>query len=219
MVTFVSTARGDRLRHGLFRLCIAAPLIGVALTAGCRSPYHADRGAAVGGLGGAAVGSVVGAHNGNPLAGAVVGGALGALTGAVIGEGLDEVEARNQAAIEASLGRQIQGTTTFGDVVTMSQAGLGDDVIVTQIRHHGLERLPSSTDLVALKQQGVSDPVLKAMQTPPPQQVMAAQPVAPVIVEEHYYGYGPRWCPPPRAFYYHHHHRRPRTSWGIAISN
>lgn len=220
MVIFLAVARADRSLLAVSQLFVVATLSVVAFS-GCRSPYHADRGAAIGGLGGAAVGSVVGAHNGNPLAGAVLGGALGALTGAVIGDGLDEVEARNQAAIEARLGRQIQGTTTFGDIVTMSQAGLGDEVIATQIRHHGMERMPSAADLVALKQQGVSDGVLRAMQTPPSPPVMAAQPVAPVIVEEHYYGYGPRWCgpPPPRAFYYHHHHRRPRTSWGIAISN
>lgn len=53
--------------------------IAVAALAGCS---QTEKGAAIGGLGGAAVGAAV-AHD--PAVGAVVGGAIGATAGAIIG--------------------------------------------------------------------------------------------------------------------------------------
>jgi len=50
-----------------------------------------EQGAAVGGLGGAAVGAAVA---GNPVQGAVVGGAVGALAGAVIGHASEAGQCR-----------------------------------------------------------------------------------------------------------------------------
>lgn len=51
----------------------------VAALAGCS---QTERGAAIGGLGGAAVGAAVA---GDPVEGAVIGGAVGAVAGALIG--------------------------------------------------------------------------------------------------------------------------------------
>src|ERR1700674_110804 len=91
----------------------ARPTIGllsalvVVTAAGCYSPYAADRGALLGGLTGAGVGAVVGNAVGNTAAGALIGGGAGALTGGAIGQGFDAMEARNRAAIEAQLGRQV----------------------------------------------------------------------------------------------------------------
>lgn len=50
-----------------------------------------EQGAAVGGLGGAAVGAAVA---GNPVQGAVIGGAVGALAGAVIGHASEAGQCR-----------------------------------------------------------------------------------------------------------------------------
>ncbi|BCG86631.1 MULTISPECIES: YMGG-like glycine zipper-containing protein [unclassified Mesorhizobium] len=50
-----------------------------------------EQGAAVGGLGGAAIGAAVA---GNPVQGAVVGGAVGALAGAVIGHASETGQCR-----------------------------------------------------------------------------------------------------------------------------
>lgn len=52
-----------------------------------------EQGAAVGGLGGAAVGAAVA---GDPVKGAVVGGAVGALAGAVIGHASEAGQCRYQ---------------------------------------------------------------------------------------------------------------------------
>lgn len=49
-----------------------------------------DRGTAIGGAGGAAIGGIVGSQSGNTAAGALIGGAAGAGSGALIGNELDK---------------------------------------------------------------------------------------------------------------------------------
>lgn len=201
-------------------LVAAAALV---LAAGCRSPYYADHGALAGGLVGAGAGAAIGQHNGNALAGAVIGSAVGAITGNAVGESIDEDIARNNAIIEQRMGRQFSGAVTTTDVVAMSQSGLSEEVIVTHIRANGMAQRPQAGDLIALKNQGVSDRVINAMQQPPvprvSQPVYAAPP--PVIVEEHYYG-RPYYGPPPGYWRHHHHghhrHHRPGVSWGFSFS-
>jgi hypothetical protein len=188
----------------------------VLLAAGCRSPYYADRGAALGGLTGAVAGAAIGDHNGEAAAGALIGGAVGALTGAAIGDSMDQEVARSQAIIQQRMGRQIVGAVTIPDVVAMTQAGLGDSVIVTHIHANGVGQRPQAGDLIYLKNQGVSEAVINAMQqTPPPQIISAPPPVQPVIVEEYYYG---RPYPSPY-WHHHHHHRRPGVRWGFTYHN
>ena len=145
----------------------------------------------------------------NPLGGAVVGAIAGGLTGAVVGDAIDESEARNQAIIQAQLGRQMSGTVTYQDVVTMTRAGLGDGVICTHIRNHGMSNPPTSDDLIQLKAQGVSEPVLQAVMQPPPRPVGGPGYGPPVFVEERVYGPPPYWHPHP------HCYGPPRVGWGI----
>lgn len=193
----------------------------VCFTAGCKSPYHADKGAAVGGLTGAAVGAAIGEHNDNPLAGALIGGAVGMITGNAIGESIDEDIARNNAIIEERMGRRLAGATRLEDVVAMTQAGLGDQVIVTHIQSHGVVQPPSAQDLIFLKQQGVSDVVINALQNQPPitaEQV--ATPGQPVVVEEHHYVQPAYYGPPPPSYRYHRHYyprRRGGVHWGVSV--
>ena len=146
--------------------------------------------------------------------------------GAAIGQGMDEMEARNRAAIEAQLGGQriSPGACTMEDVIMMSQAGVDDSLIVNHIRANGMTRIPNAQDLVLLKQQGVSTRVIEAMQQPPPppssEPVVYEQPVPPpVIVEEHHWG-PPAWHPP-HCYHPHYGHPRPRgrIGWGVAIHN
>ncbi|HZN32714.1 MAG TPA: glycine zipper domain-containing protein [Pirellulaceae bacterium] len=197
-------------------------------SAGCRSPYYADRGALFGGLTGAGVGALVGEANGNAGAGAVIGSAVGAVTGAVVGEGIDADLARSRAEIEARMGRQMQGAVTVPDVIAMTQAGLSDDVITTHIRASGVAQPLAVGDLIQLRNMGVRDAVINAMQQTPPRgtQPVAAYPAypaypagGPVIVEHHYSPWGPPvWCPPPRPHFHYHQHRPPgRVSWGVSM--
>lgn len=198
------------------------------VTLGCASPYHADRGAAIGAVTGGLAGAAIGNHNGEAGAGAAIGAAVGALTGAAIGSGMDEVEARNQAIIQEQMGRKLAGAASIEDVSAMTAAGLGDDVIMTHIRTHGVAAPLTAADLITLKSRGVSDRVMQAMQQqgPPtlsgPPAVVGGPAVigAPaVIVQEPCYG------PPPVVFHHapyyhrrhHHHHPRPGFHWGVAF--
>lgn len=192
-------------------LAIAA-LVVVAI--GCRSPYAQDRLAAAGALTGTVAGAAIGSATGNAGAGALIGAGVGAVAGSATGAAIDESEARNQALFQQRLGRQLAGATTFQDVAAMSQAGLGDQVIISHINSHGVATAPSPQDLIQLKNAGVSDNVLAALQNPP----RVVQPVQyvdsrPIIVEERYYD---PWCGPPH--YHYRHHRHPaHVSWSIGV--
>lgn len=174
---------------------------------GCYSPYHTDRGALTGGLLGTGVGAIVGNQSGNAAEGALVGAAVGSLTGGVIGNSLDQVEANNRAMIAAHMGREIPpGAVQISEVISMSNANVGEQQIVTHIRANGMVAPVTSSDLITLKQAGVSDAVVLAMQEQPRQAIVELPPSAgphPVVIEEHYHHrYGP---PRPRHRYHYHY--------------
>lgn len=56
----------------------------------CSNGPNARTGTAIGGLGGAAVGGIIGNQSGRPLEGALIGGGIGALSGNVIGGAQDQ---------------------------------------------------------------------------------------------------------------------------------
>ena len=202
-------------------------LAAVAIEAGCASPHYADRGALFGGLTGAGVGALVGDAAGNGGAGAVIGTAVGALTGAAVGDSIDADLARSKAEIEARMGRQMQGAVTAQDVVAMTQAGLSDDVIVTHIRASGTAQPLAVNDLIHLRNMGVRDLVINAMQQTPPRSASVAQGAVaypaypmyaappPVMVAPYY----PVYAPPPPPAYFHYHRHRGRTGWGVSVGN
>src|SRR5688572_990983 len=212
-----------------------APALLLFAFAGCRSPYYADQGALVGGLGGAGVGAIVGNAVGNTGAGALIGAGAGALGGALVGNALDDVEARNRAQIAqqmAAVNMQVPaGAVTANDAIQMTRAGVAPELIVNHVRANGVAGPLQSGDVIALTQQGVHPDVISAMQNPPirtagppvavgPPTVVAPAPVyvagpAPVIVEEHYY-------PRPHYFHHHHHHRHRHphgVSWGVSVAH
>lgn len=196
-----------------------------SLVAGCLSPYYADKGALFGGLSGAGVGAIVGDAAGNAGAGAVIGSAVGALTGAAVGSGIDADLTRSKAEIEARMGRQMQGAVTPQDVIAMTQAGLSDDVIVTHIRANGVAQALQVQDLIGLRNTGVRDSVINAMQQTPSRLAQAAvagpvypvypaYPPRPVIVEQYY---APWYPPPPPAAFYYHRGGRNRVGFGVSV--
>jgi hypothetical protein len=207
---------------------VVVPALLVAAIAGCRSPYYADKGALLGGLGGAGVGAIVGNAVGNTGAGALIGAGAGALGGAVVGNALDDVEARNRAQIAhqmAAMNMQPPvGAVTANDVVQMTRAGVAPDLIVNHIQANGVAGPMQSGDIISLTQQGVDPRVISAMQSPPIRvasapPVVAGPPVVvervppPIIVEECY--------GPPHYYYHHHHHHRrhPGVSWGVSVAH
>ena len=177
-----------------------------AFSTGCYSPYHTDRGALTGGLLGTGVGAIVGNQSGHAAEGALVGAAVGSLTGGVIGNSLDQVEANNRAMIAAQMGREIPpGAVQISEVISMSNANVGQQQIVTHIRANGMAAPITSGDLITLKDAGVSDAVVLAMQEQPRQSIVELPPTQgphPVVIEEHYHHrYGP-----PRLLHRHHYH-------------
>ena len=65
-------------------------LIAVFTTPAFVRAQQAERGAALGGIGGALAGAAIGKNNGDTAAGALIGGAVGLFTGAAIGNSADE---------------------------------------------------------------------------------------------------------------------------------
>lgn len=192
-------------------------VLGLLAFGGCNSPYHADRGALAGGLGGAGVGALMGSAVGHTGAGAAIGAGVGTLAGAAIGSEMDQSEAQNRAMMEARLSQQAAaGSVTVQDVLGMQQAGVAPEVIATHIRTHGMAVPLQAQDLIALQQQRVPAAVVQAMQESPPRPLatrpmMVNQP--PVLVQEYPYYWGPSYYRPMPCY----HHYGPGVHWGIGV--
>jgi hypothetical protein len=189
------------------------------LLAGCAS--HADRGAGIGGLAGAGAGALIGEGSGHGVEGALLGGALGMLAGSEIGNAAD----RRDAAQQAQIARANSGAVTATDVVAMVQNGVSEEVIATHIRTNGVQQRVQPGDLITLRNQGVSDYLINAMQTAHVGGAAVAQqpvyggpyyPAQGVIVQEvpgpvfytHRRHWHPHYCAPP-----------PRVGWSVGFSS
>jgi hypothetical protein len=182
---------------------------------GCQSAGpNTHGGAAVGGLTGAAMGALAGSERGKSLEGAAIGAAAGSLIGGTIGNQIDQDIAHEDAIRRASFQEAAAHAVTIDTVSQMVANGLSDDVIVSHIRANGTLQRLSTQDLIELKQRGISDRVINAMQQAPlvteAQQAVNVAPY-PVIVREPVYPtppvffVGPRW----------HRHCGPRAVWHI----
>lgn len=146
---------------------------------------------------GGAVGAITGALLGGRHdrgAGALIGAGVGALTGNVLGRSKDAADERHAAAGVAAVAyanqqAAAQAVTNY-DLVRMTQAGMGDDLIVSTMRARGARLDLSPEGLIALKQSGVKDRVLLAAQElrggvmPPPMPLtsIVAEPVPAAVL-------------------------------------
>lgn len=218
------------------RIAFAWLVLWGCTSVGCHPMNYTDQGTLLGGATGAGVGALIGDATGNAGPGAIIGAGIGAITGNLIGNGLDEVEARNRAAIAAQMGRAIPpGGVQPQDILAMTQAGVDEELIVNHIRANGVAVPLQANDVIALQQQGVSKGIIAALQTAPRPQAglppgavpAGAVPVAPgpVMVAQPYYYPPPAYYygPPPMRmhphFFYSQHHHRPRSSVGFTFSN
>jgi hypothetical protein len=152
------------MRGYALSLAVAA---GLVLT-GCETPegtpYRAGTGAIMGaGIGAASGALIAGGHH--SAEGALIGGALGAVTGGLIGHSMDEQErARLQAQAPQTYARIDQGQPLgLADIKAMAKSGIGDDVIISQIRAtHSAYHL-SASDIIDLHNAGVSQKVIDFM--------------------------------------------------------
>lgn len=154
------------------------------LSAGCQSMNYAQSGALVGSGLGAVTGAMIGSHSGHTEGGALIGAAAGALAGGLIGNAEDARAERDAAIAQAAYA---QRAVTNVDVIQLTRSGVGDDVIISTIRSQGGRFDLSPQAIISLKNSGVSDSVILAMQNygrsvPPPVTAIVAEPAARVVV-------------------------------------
>lgn len=211
--------------------CMPLMLVAACMIAApANGQQNTERGAVLGGLAGGLAGAAIGDHNGEAGTGAVIGGALGVMTGALLGSAKDDEIHRRRAYAyqQQQLAYRQSRAVTPADVVTMTQNGLSEQVIITQIRQNGVQYEPQVADVISMHQQGVSQNVITAMQqtSPPtaPRPVAVPAPrYAPVIVEEHHYVTPPYYRRPYPYYYGHgyhdHHHHDHGFHWGVSIGH
>jgi len=196
------------MKHFALNLTVAA--VGLALT-GCISPDGSpDRtgtGTLAGGALGATSGAIIGSASGHAGEGALIGAALGAITGNLIGHSMDQdAKARLRAEAPQTLTRVEQGQPLgVADVKAMAKAGVGDDIIISQIRNTHTAYRMSADDIIDLHNSGVSQKVIDYMINTPntagaaasSSTVVVAQPPPPPPTETIIVAPGPGyvWCP------------------------
>jgi hypothetical protein len=139
--------------------------------AGCYSPQGRPDYTASGALAGGATGAIIGSMGRHPGPGSLVGGAVGAAIGGLIGHGMDQTqEAQLRAQAPQTLQRVEQGQPlAVNDVEALAHAGIGDDLIISQIRNSRTVYHLTTADIIALKNAGVSERVIDYMINTPTQ--------------------------------------------------
>jgi len=142
-------------------LCFCVLLLFV----GCQNTQsRATEGAVIGGLLGATAGGIIGHQSGHGGEGAGIGIAAGVLTGALVGA---QIKKTDQSALGTTAGGA-QGTNAnqmaIQQIVDLSKQGVNEDVIVDRIRLSNSRYSLTVADIDYLKQQGVTQKVINAMQ-------------------------------------------------------
>ena len=170
--------------------CLLSLALAGISTTGCMSPTGRPDYTASGALGGAATGAIVGSMARNPGPGSLVGAAIGAVAGGLIGHGMDQAqEAQLRAQAPETMQRVEQSQPlTVADVKALSKAGIGDDLVLSQIRNSRTVYHLSTADIVDLKAAGVSERIIDFMINTPTQiqsaqvaGVVGATPPQPVV--------------------------------------
>lgn len=197
------------------KVALAVVFGSIALSTGCST--MAGTGALAGGGIGAGTGALIGAATGSPEAGAAIGGVLGAGVGSAIGADADQ-RAQERADIrrvnaEAAAASSRPNPMSMDDVIAMCRPGPNgnrpaDETIIEYIRTSGSRYDLAPSDIRFLTDNGVSDPVVRAMmntkharpavvQRQAPTTVVVQEP-PPVVVYERPWHYRPyHWGPPP----------------------
>jgi hypothetical protein len=152
------------VRENAARFSGSALLVALVLTCGCASMNNTEAGALGGGAIGAGTGALVGNAVGHTGGGALIGAGVGALSGGLIGHAIDDSEKKQDAKLAAATAVPPRGPLGLTDVVSMAQQHISDDVIINQIRATGSVYSLSAGDIIWLKQNGVSDEVVREMQ-------------------------------------------------------
>lgn len=161
----------------------------VVLT-GCVNPDGTQNNTGSGALIGGALGAIAGAALGGRNAGAAAlfGGASGAVVGGLIGNSMDqEQDARLRAEAPQTYVRvSQQQPLSITDIKALAKANISDDVIIAQITttHTGFHL--TSSDIIDLRDAGVSDRVINFMinTATDPNAIPAGSPPQTVVVAD-----------------------------------
>jgi outer membrane lipoprotein SlyB len=177
----------------------AALVLGGCTTPGGR-PDHTASGALEGGAVGAAAGAMIGSTHGNSGEGALAGAAIGALAGGLIGHELDQQQQqRLHSQAPQTYARVDQGEPlSVDDIKALSKAGVGDEVILSQIRNTRSVYHLDTQQIIDLSSSGVSSRVIDAMintpnTAPPPETAPAGSAPPPAPAETVVVAPGPEY--------------------------
>ena len=145
-----------------FGKLLAVAVVGISL-AGCVSPQGRPDYTASGALLGGAIGGL-GSDSGR---GAIV----GALIGGLLGHGIDQAqEEQLRAQAPQTLNRLEQSQPlTVEDIKALAKAGVSDDLVISQIRNSRTVYHLNTSEIIGLKNVGVSDRVIDFMINTPTQ--------------------------------------------------
>lgn len=116
----------------------------------------AVEGGVIGGALGAVAGGIIGHQSGHGVGGAVIGGATGAAAGAIIGSQIEKKPAQETAAAS--------GQVSVQQIVDLSKQGVSEGIIIDKIRATNSKFTLTEADVKYLKQEGVGQKVIDAMQ-------------------------------------------------------
>ncbi|MEL7499911.1 MAG: glycine zipper domain-containing protein [Planctomycetota bacterium] len=158
------------LKHGLL-LIFAFVILSPASAFG---QSRAQQRAIQGGTAGAIIGGIAGHQNDETIEGIAIGTVFGALMGNAVGRQEDERLARQyqyqayqqqQWQQQQQLAQQqLAQALTMTDVVTLVRSGISDQLIIQQVQAKGVRDSIGVNEIVSLHQNGVSEPVIQAMQ-------------------------------------------------------
>jgi outer membrane protein OmpA-like peptidoglycan-associated protein len=122
---------GISLKHMISFLLVLS--LSATVITGCKSMNKTQKGAVIGGAGGAVVGGVIGKIAGNTAMGAIIGAAVGGVTGAIIGRKMDkQAEEMEREMKNAEIRRVEEGiVVNFKDKVLFGydQSNLGSTAL------------------------------------------------------------------------------------------
>lgn len=166
-----SVVNGHRFSVALLQLTQLPKLMRIALVisglTGCQTATHTQKAALVGGGLGALTGAIIGHQTGNAEGGALVGTAIGGLTGGLIGNNQDVRNQRDAAIAQAHYQEMQRQSLRNSDVIEMVRSGLSEEVIIRAIHTQPANYNLSPEGLIRLRECGVSDQILQAMQDAP----------------------------------------------------
>lgn len=138
-------------------------------------PNYTGSGALVGGGAGAVTGAALAGRNSGE--GALIGAAVGAVAGGLIGNSMDQQQReRLREQAPQTYTRVDQGQPLgLSDVKALAQAGVSDDVIISEIRNSHTVYHLGAADIIDLRNAGVSNHVIDYMINTPTTATAAPQ--------------------------------------------